>query len=86
MCDLEREQLSKPTVHKGHARSTCPSIRWGALYSVKFPERLGYSTTGKSERGRSPFIIGETPLRTFVFRMTLMNVVIIWEAEDDGKD
>ena len=28
---------------------------------------------------------GETQQRTFVFRMTLMNVVIIWEAEDDGK-
>ena len=28
---------------------------------------------------------GETQQRTFVFRMTLMNVVIIWEAEDDRK-
>lgn len=86
MGELEGEQVSKSRVHKGPACPTCPIIRWGALYSVKFPERLGYSTTGKSERGRNPFIIGETPLCTFVFRMTLMNVVIIWEAEDDEKD
>ena len=29
---------------------------------------------------------GETQQRALVFRMTLMNVVVIWEAEDDEND
>lgn len=29
---------------------------------------------------------GETQQPAFVFRMTLMNVVVIWEAEDDEND
>lgn len=53
---------------------------------VRFPGRLGYSTIGKVKEEGALSSAGETQHRTFVFRMTLMNVVIIWEAEDDEKD
>lgn len=41
---------------------------------------------GNVKEEGAPLSPGEAPQRTFVFGMTLMNVVIIREAEDDEKD
>lgn len=55
----------KITAQKGHPCPPCPSIGQGAIYRVRFPERLENPTVEESEIWRSLFIIKKNPTAYF---------------------